>query len=83
MLVPAVKVRFCLRLLPKLSVTVSVVDCDNIPKKSNYCDYKDETIATFGLKYIAEDTGCKSGYLFAIKTIDGSATKFNWQKNFF
>jgi hypothetical protein len=34
-------------------------------------DYKDETIATFGLKYIAEDTNCKSGYLFAIKTIDG------------
>lgn len=33
-------------------------------------DYKDESIATFGLKYIAEDTGCKSGYLFAIKTID-------------
>jgi hypothetical protein len=27
-------------------------------------DYKDESIATFGLKYI------KSGYLFAIKTID-------------
>ena len=23
------------------------------------------------LKYIAEDTGCKSGYLFAIKTIEG------------
>lgn len=34
-------------------------------------DYKDEKIATYGLKYIAEDTGCKSGYLFAIKTIDG------------
>jgi hypothetical protein len=33
-------------------------------------DYKDETIATYGLKYTAEDTGCKSGYLFAIKTID-------------
>jgi len=33
-------------------------------------DYKDETIATYGLKYVAEDTGCKSGYLFAIKTID-------------
>lgn len=33
-------------------------------------DYKDDTIATFGLKYIAEDTGCKSGYLFAIKSID-------------
>ena len=34
-------------------------------------DYKDETITTYGLKYIAEDTGCKSGYLFSIKTIDG------------
>ncbi len=33
-------------------------------------DYKDETIATFGLKYAAEETQCKSGYLFAIKTID-------------
>ena len=33
-------------------------------------DYKDESIATYGLKYIAEDTNCKSGYLFAIKTID-------------
>jgi len=33
-------------------------------------DYKDESIATYGLKYIAEDTGCKSGYLLAIKTID-------------
>jgi len=34
-------------------------------------DYKDETIATFGLKYIAETSGCKSGYLFAIRNIDG------------
>ena len=33
-------------------------------------DFKDETIATFGLKYIGEEYGCKSGYLFAIKTID-------------
>jgi hypothetical protein len=33
-------------------------------------DFKDETIATHGLKYIAEENGCKSGYLFAIKTID-------------
>ena len=33
-------------------------------------DFTDESIATYGLKYIAEDTGCKSGYLFAIKTID-------------
>jgi hypothetical protein len=34
-------------------------------------DFKDETIATFGLKYVAEDTGCKSGYLFSIKSIEG------------
>ena len=34
-------------------------------------DFKDETVAAYGLKYIAEDTGCKSSYLFAIKTIDG------------
>ena len=33
-------------------------------------DYKDETIATYGLKYVAEESGCKSGYLFSIKTID-------------
>ena len=34
-------------------------------------DFKDEKISTFGLKYIAEESGCKSGYLFAIKSIDG------------
>jgi len=34
-------------------------------------DFKDETIATHGLKYVAEETGCKSAYLFSIKTIDG------------
>jgi hypothetical protein len=33
-------------------------------------DFKDEAISTFGLKYIAEECGCKSAYLFAIKTID-------------
>lgn len=33
-------------------------------------DYKNVEALTYGLKYIAEDTGCKSGYLFAIKTID-------------
>ena len=33
-------------------------------------DFKDETVATYGLKYVAEDTGCKSAYLFSIKTID-------------
>jgi hypothetical protein len=34
-------------------------------------DFKDETIATYGLKYVAEESGCKSGYLYSIKTIDG------------
>jgi hypothetical protein len=33
-------------------------------------DFKDETTATYGLKYIAEENNCKSGYVFAIKTID-------------
>lgn len=33
-------------------------------------DYKDETIATFGLKYIAEETGAKSSYLFGVRTVD-------------
>lgn len=33
-------------------------------------DYLDESIATFGLKYVASEYGCKSSYLFAIKTID-------------
>jgi hypothetical protein len=33
-------------------------------------DFKDEKVPTYGLKYIAEDTGCKSGFLFSIKTID-------------
>jgi len=33
-------------------------------------DFKDVKTATYGLKYIAETTECKSEYLFAIKTID-------------
>jgi hypothetical protein len=33
-------------------------------------DFKDESIATYGLKYFAEDTGTKSTYQFAIKTIE-------------
>jgi hypothetical protein len=33
-------------------------------------DYKDPTIETYGLKYVAEESNCKSGYLFAIKTIE-------------
>lgn len=33
-------------------------------------DFKDDSIATYGLKYVAEESGCKSGYLFSIKNID-------------
>lgn len=34
-------------------------------------DFTDNTISTYGLKYIAEESGCKSAYLFSIKTIEG------------
>lgn len=33
-------------------------------------NFKDDTIATYGLKYIAEDCGCKSAYIFSIKNIE-------------
>jgi hypothetical protein len=33
-------------------------------------DFKNNFLDTYGLKYIAEENGCKSVYLFAIKTID-------------
>lgn len=48
--------------------------CLNQLLENNYIlipDIKDVTVATYGLKYVAEETGCKSNYLFAIKTIDG------------
>lgn len=34
-------------------------------------DYSDDSIQSYGLKYVAEETGCKSGYSFAIKSIEG------------
>ena len=34
-------------------------------------DFENETLNTYGLEYIAEVSGCKSTYQFAIKTIDG------------
>jgi len=34
-------------------------------------DFTDVKTATFGLKYVAAELGCKSTYLFAIKTVDG------------
>ena len=34
-------------------------------------DYKDSSIPTYGLEHIANENNCKSGYLFAIKNIEG------------
>ena len=34
-------------------------------------DYRDATVATFGLKYIAEESGNRSSYMFTIRNIDG------------
>jgi len=34
-------------------------------------DFKDDKIEKYGLEYIAEENGCKSAYLVAIKSIDG------------
>jgi hypothetical protein len=34
-------------------------------------DFKDEIKPTYGLKYLAEETGCKSAYGFALRTING------------
>lgn len=44
---------------------LSIADTIEIP------NYKDVTTATYGLKYAAEEYGGKSGYLFAIKNIEG------------
>jgi hypothetical protein len=33
-------------------------------------DFSDDSVSTYGLKYLAETTGSKSEYLFAIKTLD-------------
>lgn len=33
-------------------------------------DFKDETVATYGLKYTADETGCKSTYMFGIFDIN-------------
>lgn len=34
-------------------------------------DYKDETVATYGLKYLAQENGIASTYLLSIKNFDG------------
>ena len=34
-------------------------------------DYKDTSIPTYGLEHISNENNCKSGYLFAIKNIEG------------
>jgi hypothetical protein len=49
------------------SKALSKLSSDNIIEIG---DFKDDAIPTYGLKYVAEESGCKSGYLFAIKNID-------------
>jgi len=39
-------------------------------------DFKDETLATYGLKYFAEDNSTKSQYLFSIRSLDGKFIGF-------
>jgi GAF domain-containing protein len=39
-------------------------------------DFKDETLATYGLKYFAEENGTKSQYLFSIRSLDGKFIGF-------
>jgi hypothetical protein len=34
-------------------------------------DYKNSEIPTYGLKYLAEETDCKSSYMFALKNVHG------------
>lgn len=34
-------------------------------------DLKDDKILTYGLKYVAEESGCKSTYMFAIRNFEG------------
>lgn len=34
-------------------------------------DYKDVTVATHGFKYVADEIGAKSDYIFALKALDG------------
>ena len=34
-------------------------------------DYKDVTVATYGFKYVADEIGAKSDYIFALKSLEG------------
>ena len=34
-------------------------------------DFNNESLPTYGLKYLAQETGCKSSYAFALRTING------------
>jgi hypothetical protein len=34
-------------------------------------DFSNKNAESYGLQYIADETGCKSSYLFAIRTIEG------------
>lgn len=56
-----------------IPVSLFTNSTDHIYHHNNLCiyDFKDNTIPTYGLKYTAEETGCKSAYCFAMKDING------------
>ena len=39
-------------------------------------DFNNESLPTYGLKYLAQETGCKSSYAFALRTINGKFLVF-------
>jgi hypothetical protein len=55
--------------IAKFSMVYEVVNANVISVQSNFQNIP-VSLFTHGLKYVAEEGGCKSGYLFAIKTID-------------
>lgn len=56
-----------------IPVSLFTNSTDHIYHHNKLCiaDFKDNTIPTYGLKYTAEETGCKSAYCFAMKDIKG------------
>lgn len=59
--------------LQNIPVNLFSKSINHLLKEDLICiaDFKDESNATYGLKYFAEDNGTKSQYLFSIRSLDG------------
>lgn len=59
--------------LQNIPVNLFSKSINHLLKEDLICipDFQDETLATHGLKYFAEDNGTKSQYLFSIRSIEG------------